>query len=408
MGAAAAKETYETPMTSFMIILMISLLLGQFGRIDITPGIALYIHDIVIFIFIRTAIAQKKFSLKYIHTLSSFDKSILLFIGASLLSLIVNAGKYPAAEVLYGSLYLVRFIFYCSLYGVIAYGKYIHIDWIYGLFFYGVSLATIGFLQFILYPDLGNLSYLGWDPHYRRLFSTLLDPNFTGIILLLTFILGLNIIQKNPHRRFIMLLESVIFIALLLTYSRSTYAAAFIAFLYIGFVSKKPMHLLLPALFLISVCIIPRSGAETVSLLRTTTSAARIGNWKQSVLYFQESPVFGHGFNMLRSIQEPNWITQTSRTSHAAGGLDNSFLFVAATTGVLGFLFFASMIYNVVKTGIILLHRKQTRSWGIFFLCSIIAVCIHSFFVNSIFYPQVLIWILILTGYTKRIITSGT
>lgn len=394
-------------MTSFMIILMISLLLGQFGRIDITPGIALYIHDIVIFIFISTAIVQKKFSLKHMNTISSFDKSVLLFICAAFLSLFVNAGKYPIIEVLYGSLYLVRFILYCSLYVVVAYERHMHIDWIYGLFFYGTSLAIIGFLQFILYPDLGNLSYLGWDPHYHRLFSTLLDPNFTGIILLLTFILGLHIIQHDTHRRFIMFLEAVLFIALLLTYSRSTYLAAFIAFLCIGCISKKPMQLLLPIIFLISVCIIPRSGSETVSLLRTTTSAARIGNWKQSIIYFQESPVFGHGFNMLRSIQEPNWITQISRTSHAAGGLDNSFLFVAATTGALGFFCFASMIYNLVKSGTILLHRKQTRLWGIFFLCSIISVCIHSFFVNSVFYPQVLIWILILTGYTKRIITSG-
>ena len=52
-----------------------------------------------------------------------------------------------------------------------------------------------------VYPDLRNLWYLGWDPHYYRVFATLLDPNYVGILLVLTIFVWIYIWVNNKKLR---------------------------------------------------------------------------------------------------------------------------------------------------------------------------------------------------------------
>ncbi len=96
--------------------------------------------------------------------------------------------------------------------------------WLKGLYAVGVGLGLIGLIQFFMYPDLRNLMYLGWDPHYYRLFSTLLDPNYMGLLLVFTLLMGFGIFTKK-HSVWIIAGQLVTFVALLLTYSRSSFLA---------------------------------------------------------------------------------------------------------------------------------------------------------------------------------------
>jgi O-antigen ligase len=239
-------------------------------------------------------------------------------------------------------------------------------------------------MQFFLYPDLRNLMYLGWDPHYYRLFSTLLDPNFMGIVFVLTLLLGFGL-WKKKHKKFLLTAGQVIaFVSLLLTYSRSSYVAFAVAVLCLAVLTKKWKIVAAAVAFTGLVFILPRIPGSTLSLLRSDSSLARVGNWQESLKLIAKAPVFGFGFDTLRYIQPASGVF----VSKAAAGLDSSVLFILATTGIAGFAAYSILFIAMIRTG------RHTA----FYIASVSALLVHSLFVNSMFYPWVMIWMWILAG----------
>jgi len=89
----------------------------------------------------------------------------------------------------------------------------------------GLSVALFGLVQYFFWPDLIALKYLNWDDHYFRLISLFLDPNFTGIILIFTFILFHFDKDKWLMNKNIVL--AILLLSISLTYSRSTFLSLF-------------------------------------------------------------------------------------------------------------------------------------------------------------------------------------
>src|SRR3989304_8999963 len=102
-------------------------------------------------------------------------RPVVWFVLAGLASLTLAAFRLPPVNVLFSSLYLLRFLAYSLLLNIKIDRKY--------LLFFSSAIAVFGLAQYILIPDTRFLAVLNWDDHYYRLLSTLLDPNFTGIIL---------------------------------------------------------------------------------------------------------------------------------------------------------------------------------------------------------------------------------
>ena len=123
-----------------------------------------------------------------------------------------------------------------------------------------------------LYSRYPVLARLGWDDHYYRLISVLFDPNFTGLIL----VLGLILIYFNRPRSW--WLYAIHLLALLLTYSRSSYLALLVAGLYLAIVNKKLKFFLLgfSALCLVLFCCpVPATTALNWSGLFRLSSAGK-------------------------------------------------------------------------------------------------------------------------------------
>jgi O-antigen ligase len=102
----------------------------------------------------------------------------------------------------------------------------------------------------------------------------------------------------------------------------------------------------------------------------------------------RDHPLFGIGFNTYRFAQlRYGFITKGEEAdSHGVAGTDNSFLFVLATTGLIGLLSYAALWGTIVR-----------QAWGNHVVvASITAIFIHSLFVNSLFYPHIMEWIWIL------------
>ena len=377
------------------ILLWVSLLMGQLGGIRVSDGVTLYIQDIALFLIIFGAI------LRYglLQRLWKFNlaRPIGLFILLGVLSLGANIFQYPIWVTVKGSLYLWRWAVYALFYGVVLVSPFSLRFWLGWLGSFGVALAGVGLLQYLWYPDLRNLWYLGWDPHYYRLFATLLDPNYVGILLVLSIVVLSYMLSLYVRRRvWIAALIGMTGIALLLTFSRSSYLA-FLGGLVVTIVFLKRWKegVFLVLLFLLAVVYIPKPGGDTLSLFRRDSTVARIQNWEQTIARIGERPVFGYGFNVVPFIGREE---ATNLPGRRGSGIDSSILFVGVTTGVIGVFGYLWLMAKQVS----LATRSKNNSLKIVVLASFVAILVHSLFVNSLFYPWVMVWMWTLVGVVER------
>ncbi len=367
-------------------ILFFGLLLGQLGSAAVAPDVFIYIHDAaLVVLFLGAAIRMlmiKRFMLPRLIL------PIAGFILTAVLSLLTNSGKFTPAQLGTSALYLIRWVMYAGVYVVVvqlkAAAKILSI----GLYIWGIAFALLGFIQYTLYPDLRNLVYLGWDPHHYRLVSTLFDPNFAGIMLTLTFLFGLTLVYSAKRKTMYMIGELIVLAAIYLTYSRSSYLALFAGVVVEMVMRKQWKVIAIVMLFVSALVIVPMPGSDTQRLFRVDTSIARIGNWIETIDIIRKRPVFGYGFNTLRYVWNKPPVPE-GVVSRATSGVDSSLLFVAATTGIVGLI-----SYIILQITVIRVHFRML-------LPPIAALAVHSLFINSAFYPWVMIWMWILVGIAE-------
>lgn len=375
-------------MAAFLVILWFALLLGQLGGIPLSPGVNLYFQDVALSGLILVAAIRYGLLRKLWHL--RLTKPIALFAGVGMLSLLANVHVYPVWVIVKGSLYLWRWIAYALFYGVVLVSPFPRRFWFVWLGSFGVVLAAGGLVQFVLYPDLRNLWYLGWDPHYYRVFATLLDPNYVGILLVLTLCLIFSVWRRAWW------LAGIVGLALLLTYSRSSYLAILGAIVTAVFCSKRWKEgLFIVLLCLLAIVYVPKPGGDTLSLDRYDSTVSRFQNWGQTIARIGERPVFGFGFNVVPflDIQEA-----AALPGRRGAGIDSSILFVGTTTGIVGLVGYAWLVMEQVKLGL----RSKHRVLKLLLFTSFAAVGVHSLFVNSLFYPWVMIWLWTLLAIVEK------
>ena len=239
--------------------------------------------------------------------------------------------------------------------------------------FYLSIIANIifGFIQYFFWPNFTYFDALNWDPHLYRLVSTFFDPTFTGLIFLF-FIIKTFLNKKTPYRIPLLIIS---YIAMALTYSRSTYLSFLIAFIYIAKHYKK-INIFLISLFIMSLTIIvlPRQPGEGTKLERTSSITAKIQNYQEALITFKKSPIIGIGYNNISFVRDKK-ITN----SHANSGFDGSLATIFVSTGIIGGILFLLGIKDLFINSSIL---QKTM---------IISILFHSIFANSLLYPWVLI-----------------
>ncbi len=375
-------------MTFLYILLFLGFSSGVLLRWEFFPSVSVVPQDILLVILFLITWARGHIVKKNIVN-NRVTKPLMLFFGVGIISLFINPLNLKPFELISSGMYLGRFILYSFLYFItssLISKKIITKKFVLNLLLlFGGVVAFLGFMQLFLYPDIRNLFYLGWDPHYGRLVSVFLDPNFTGIILSLHLLLIIKLyIDKNfiINKKLLFLLGSLSFLALILTYSRSSWISFIAGLSFVLYKIKKLIYIIpVIMLLLFLVFIVPKPKGEGGNLQRTASSFARLDNYKKSLSLIQRQPLLGYGFNTLGYLSAPKEIPD-----HAASGADNSFLFVILTTGVLGLFVYLLLGWNIFKAGPFILQG------------SLVAVLVHSFFQNSLFFPAVLIWIWLLAS----------
>lgn len=339
------------------------MLVWPFGHLLVYRGGSLKIYLLDILVGFLCAIVLLGNKSRQVVTNDNLFRPLLYFLIIAILSLVVNLSKLEdQGQRLMALMYLVRLIIYSSLYFAL---KQISKTRIKTTLIASVTIfISLSLIQYIFLPDLTSLKYLGFDDHYYRLAGTMFDPNFTGLILSIISLVFLQYHQIMPA------LASLILLGL--TFSRASYLTYLVGlFTTKNIVSIKNIFLFL-LILLLAIIISPKPFGEGVNLLRTFSIFSRLSTAKLGLQMFVQNPVFGWGYNTLSAVR-PNPIS-----------VDNSFIFILVTTGILGFIMFINLMIAVF-----------TKLSGIG-KSIILLVLIHSLFNNSLFY----IWIYYLAWFT--------
>ena len=242
----------------------------------------------------------------------------------------------------------------------------------------------------------------GWDPHVGRLLGSFFDPNFMGgfLSLVLALVLSLLTSKKGYYRGLLTVFAAGLFIAIILTFSRSSYLALAGVVFVIGLFRARWLIVIGTAAFLVALLFIPRIEARITEGPSPGDSAYfRFITWGNALKVFESSPITGVGFNSYRYAQERLNIAPTDLAGNSGAGSDSSSLLVLATTGVLGFSAFLYLLFRIAQLG----WRNMRRGGdiGLALLASLAGLALHSQFVNSFFYIWIMAWFWILVGLTE-------
>src|SRR3989344_764097 len=382
---------------SLFILVIFFLVLGEVIRIPFA-GLSIKLIDIGMVLLAAYWVFFIIKNFKKVRINKELGIPVLIFFLLALLSLFLNAKVLNGRELFISSLYLIRWIAYASIVFIIPVFNTSFKRKIKNLLvFAGFLVVVLGYIQYLFYPNLRNLYYLGWDEHLYRLFSTFLDPNFAGAFFVLYFLFALNILiesLKKQARFFSFLIGFISFftlIAIFLTYSRSALLMLIAgSFVYLILNTRKSFAILTVVVFLLITVLLPKAyKTEGTNFLRIASSEARIESAKQAIEIFKQDPFFGVGFNAYRYAKnrygfQPSMLEE----SHADAGTDNSFLFLLATTGIIGFIAYLYMWFKIL--------RVNVKSKII--IASVSALFVDSLFINSLFYSFLMFWIWTLIG----------
>ncbi|MDP3973675.1 MAG: O-antigen ligase family protein [Candidatus Daviesbacteria bacterium] len=366
-------------------ILTSSILIGQLVKIPLGSVGGVTVLDVVVLSLCTIGLTRFKFK-----KIPIFFKSALLFIIIAIISLTFTPLKLEPEQYLISFSYIIRFFSFILLGWLIYLGIFPNIktEIVKILTYSGIGLAILGIMQFIFLPDMIFLQKDGWDPHYFRTVSSFLDPNFLGAFMSLTLLLIMA--MKNARMRFIFFV--LVFISLLTTFSRGAYLGFTVAFLTFSILNKSIKLLILTislsVILILSFMIYQNTVAAPKNIDRTQSAQYRYSSYQQGLAILEKHPLLGVGFNTYRfAISNYHLADEEFLQSRGASTNDSSLLFVAATTGVIGLiaylLFLGSLLWIGWKKNLIL-------------LAGLLGLTAQSFFANTLFYPHLLIWIILI------------
>lgn len=384
-----------------LIIFIALLFLGQLTKINLAVfSGGIYLNDFVLLTLVISFLLYFSFERRKIILPVGFFP-LMLFNFAALISLIYSLRMFGASEFFVGFLFWLRWVLYGLLLLIVPnLLTKRDLSFFNGLLIgAGTVIAVLGFLQILIFSNLTFLAAYGYDPHVKRLASTFFDPNYAGIFL--NLILLNLLIGGQAVRKYNLLLISIIFTAIILTFSRSAYLALFASISAFGLLFSKRLAISLLILFVIASFFVPRvqeriKGAVSLDV----TASARIESWKNAIEISRDNFLFGVGFNTYRFAQAKYGFFDVNQPQggHSGAGSDSSLLTTLATTGIFGFGFL--IIFLTCLTRFLIAKFKQNKFARISLL-SLISLGIGSQFVNAFYYPWIIAVIWLTIGFAN-------
>ena len=274
----------------------------------------------------------------------------------------------------------------------------------YMVFVSSVILSILGFIQLILFPDFSFMAQYGWDPHQGRLLSTWYDPNFLGgflgfaaVIILSRILVSLQEI-KTWNRAIIQQYLiwfaglGVVFGALILTYSRSALLAFLIGVTIVTLLVSRKTFVIVVIILSLIIINSPRLQTRIQGAINIdVTASLRIQSWQETLEDIEQNPIFGIGYNTIK------YQTIVPSELNSASGRDSSILTMWLTGGIIGLgMFMGIVLTSLIRAFGRLKFTGMNKVWAVSIIGAWGLILAHSMFVNSIFFPHILIFIIFL------------
>lgn len=418
------------------LLLLFSLVIGQVVRIPLQPdsSLALRIADVLVagVSFGWLGIAGWRYFGQRVTPLSKFvtvDKFFLGFQAILLFTFLLNVNRFSATDLTIGFGYLLRLQLYLTLYWVARSWRQsiAPIKLVRYLIWAVVVVAILGIIQLLIFGDFRFMADFGWDPHLGRLVSTFYDPNYVAIFLGIGLLLTTSqLLFTKSHRYWYSAISLLFLITLYFTYSRSGILSTAIVMVILGLRKNWLTGLVIFAIFGAMMFLPGRLGNRftdivtgthlttgssglSLSSSETDTGSQRILSWKRGWAVIRFSPLYGVGYNNFGPASVRQGVRDASQVrTGAAQSTDSSLLTIWATTGVGGLLVFLWFAVDILKRGLSVTREQLAEGrdvWRLGVGLAILGLGIDSTFINSLFYPQFLIfWIFfagILVSYTS-------
>lgn len=384
-------KTWSINLSFFFVLLVgIASLFGQLGRVDTFVG---YVSWYEFFMMASVLLALPQL----VKMLPYFVKkywAIVLFFFWTLVTTAIHAWFLSLPQLaIIGGAYLARLVFYFVFAASIKVSldqKRISRDFLFhGMLLWLGLFAFLGVLQFLLQPDTRVFFYLGWDDHLSRAFATLFDPGYFGVLMVagvLAVLWQANVRKQVWHQGAL----ALFLISTALSYSRASYVALCVGVASLAFLARSKRMLLVIPLLVMALVLLPKDGGgEGQNLLRTQTLAMRqevAQIHSNSTTWYDK--IWGRGWYYEKALTlHQNELAKNEQriTRQNSAGVDNVFLHVFLSTGIIGTAFFLVGLWQIWRL-----------SQNIFWKALLLATLAHSFFSLGLFYP----WVMLLLAVT--------
>jgi hypothetical protein len=396
----SARDRWRFRPVVVMKMAIVLMLIAQLGRIPVistgTAEAPLLINDICVMAMVAaglfSGLVSRTFRVDLVGAIA------LAFAAVGFVSALYSIHRFSLTglELLVSLAYLARWVVYLGIYFVVI--NVVRRDdamsvW-HTLEATMLVFAAFGIIQAIFIPHFAQVVYpesvrwVDWDEQGHRLVSTVLEPNIAGGMIILMLIIQLA--QLAGGERVALWKPFLMFAALVATLSRSSFIGLFVGgtvILLVRGVSRRMLRFGALVL-LVFVASLPKlvQFAQMYSKLSVDASAmTRVTNWLRALRIFSDSPIIGVGFNTYGYVAERYGY---ARVGLSGNSTDGGLLFIAVITGVVGLSLYMTMLVLVV--------RRCRRVWrdpsmppGFRALATgigaaTIAICVQSFFVNSL------------------------
>ncbi|MDA1082510.1 MAG: carboxypeptidase regulatory-like domain-containing protein [Gemmatimonadetes bacterium] len=395
--------------------------LGNVGRIPLgalggrtAPFVVADIAIAVVWLVLAVVVFGRKRPV----TTDAITRPVFAFVAVAALSTVLGVARYSmgVGEALGTIAFLARWVVYFGWYLFVVWcltvdearsaWRYVEI----------AILAFVGFgiVQSAFLPGFAQLVHTKsglpvWDEQGHRLVSTMLDPNFAGILIVIALLARLARVAEGVRERGGPLVLLVLGTALVLTISRSS-AVALIAGLGV-IIAARGIRFRLAYVFVVGGALIMPALVLMADYLASlnkfgidTSAAERLIPWFRALALIAEHPVLGVGFNAMK----PAAIAQGWLIIGGAGvSLDGGLLFVAAMTGLLGLACYSWMLWRVARlarqTWNDATAEPRDRAHAVAAAAATLAVVAHSFFANSLLLPFVMQILWVMWGTMTRV-----